>query len=85
MKTVRNDMITFREIAESAEWQNNATWSNGGSPKISVPLLLGKNDKIFEIMCASLLTCRARIWYYAQKRAKWGIRQDMEQTQEGTL
>ena len=37
------EMVTFREIAESAEWQNNATWPKGGSPKIPVPLLLGKN------------------------------------------
>ena len=37
------EMVTFREIAESAEWQNNATWPKGGAPKIPVPLLLGKN------------------------------------------
>ena len=37
------EMVTFREIAESAEWQNNATWPRGGAPKIPVPLLLGKN------------------------------------------
>ena len=37
------EMVTFREIVESAEWQNNATWPKGGAPKIPVPLLLGKN------------------------------------------
>ena len=37
------ETVTFREIAESAEWQNNATWPKGGAPKIPVPLLLGKN------------------------------------------
>ena len=37
------ETVTFREIVESAEWQNNATWPKGGAPKISVPLLLGKN------------------------------------------
>ena len=37
------EMVTFREIVESAEWQNNATWPKGGSPKIPVPLLFGKN------------------------------------------
>ena len=45
------EMVTFREIVESAEWQNNATWPKGGSPKIPVPLLLGKNvagDEVVE-------------------------------------
>ena len=45
------ETVTFREIAESAEWQNNATWPKGGSPKIPVPLLLGKNvagDEVVE-------------------------------------
>ena len=37
------EMVTFREIVESVEWQNNATWPKNGSPKIPVPLLLGKN------------------------------------------
>ena len=37
------ETVTFREIVESAEWQNNATWPKGGAPKIPVPLLLGKN------------------------------------------
>ena len=45
------EMVTFREIVESAEWQNNATWPKGGAPKIPVPLLLGKNvagDEVVE-------------------------------------
>ena len=37
------EMVTFREIVESVDWQNNATWPKNGSPKIPVPLLLGKN------------------------------------------
>lgn len=37
------ETVTFREIVESAEWQNNATWPKGSAPKIPVPLLLGKN------------------------------------------
>ena len=37
------DIVSFREIVESVEWQNNATWPKGGTPKIPVPLLLGKN------------------------------------------
>ena len=37
------EAVTFREIVESGEWQKNASWPKGGSPKIPVPLLLGKN------------------------------------------
>ncbi len=45
------EIVTFREIVESAAWQNSATWPKGGSPKIPVPLLLGKNvagDEVVE-------------------------------------
>ena len=45
------EIVAFREIVESAEWQDNATWPNDGAPKIPVPLLLGKNvagDEVVE-------------------------------------
>jgi S-DNA-T family DNA segregation ATPase FtsK/SpoIIIE len=39
------ETVSFREIVESAEWQDNATWPRNGAPRIPVPLLFGKNVK----------------------------------------
>ncbi len=39
------ETVSFREIVESAEWQDNAAWPRNGAPRIPVPLLFGKNVK----------------------------------------
>ena len=39
------ETVSFREIIESAEWQDNVAWPRNGAPRIPVPLLFGKNVK----------------------------------------